>query len=83
MVVASRVLTARHHHLIAFYFLGLVGDDVPLALLRHHVADVTFLRLYVIGNLVGLVAVFAIFENGLAFPFVLQTIVHSPRINEA
>ena len=83
VVVTSRVLTTRHHHLVAFYFLGLVGDDISLSLLRHYVADVTFLRLDIIRNLVRLVAVVAFFEHRPAFPFVIDTVINPSCVNLA
>ena len=83
MVVASGVLTTRHHHLVLLGFLGSVGNDIALTLLRHHMADITFLGFDVIGHLVGFVAILSVLEDRLANPFVFRGVIDAMCIDEA
>ena len=83
VVVAGRVLATGHHHLVIAQFLRLVGDDISLALRGHGMADITLLGLDVIRDLVRLVFVFSVVKDWLARPFVIQTVIHAPRIDLA
>ena len=81
MIVAGRIFTACHHHLVAFHFLCLFGYDVPFALLGHDVADESFLRLDVVGYLAGLVTLFAVLEHGFAFPLLGHGVIYAHGID--
>ena len=81
VVVTGGVLSTRHDHLVIRQFLGLVGNDISFAALGNHMPDITFLRFDVIGDLVGLVTVLPVFEDRLAFPFVVQAVVHTACID--
>ena len=81
VVVAGRVLSASHHHLVSFGLLRPVGNHVTLALLGHHMPDITFLRFDVIGYLVRLVLVFVVLEDRFADPFILRGVIDAFRIN--
>ena len=77
MVVASRVFAARHHQFLITQFLGLIGDDISFALLRHNVADKSFLRLDVVCYLAGFVTVIAVLEHRFADPFVCKRVIYA------
>ena len=81
VMVAGRVLSAAHHHLVARHLLGSVGNDITFALLCHHAPDIAFLSLDIIGNLARLIAVFAVIEYRFAFPFFFYVVPHTVRID--
>ena len=81
--VASGILTTCHHHDVVVHFLRSVGDDVSFTLLGHYAADVALLRLQVVGDFAGLVAVLAVFEHRPADPLVVDAVVHTGGVNLA
>ena len=82
MIIASRVFTTRHHHHIVIHLLRLLGQHIAFALLSHHIANDTFLRLQIIRNLFRFVLVFLVFENRLSFQLIVDAVIHAARIND-
>ena len=83
MVIAGRILSACHQHLVVRQLLGLVCNDISLSVLCHDMPDITLLGLDVIGDLVRLVLVLTVFEHRFTFPFVIQTVIYTAGIDHA
>ena len=83
MIVAGGILSAAEHHLVSVHLLGLVRNDIAFALLGDDMADVTFLGLDIISDLVGLVALFAVMKDRFAVPFLVDRVVHAVSVDEA